>query len=113
MRKQMIETAALDVAEQIQTVEQTIDSALAELAELQGRLMRARAVAHVGVRTGQDALQHLAGALNALVTARGGMGHCHAALVDAKGTVPGLRTVSFGDTTDCPPEGRHELRVVA
>lgn len=113
MRKQILETAALDVAEQVRTVESTIDTALSEIAELQGRLMRARSVAQVGVRTGQDALQHLAEALNALVSARGGMGNCHAALIDAKGFVPGLRTVSFGDTTDCPPEGRHELRVVA
>ncbi len=114
MRKQMIENAALDVAEQVRTVEATIDHALCEIAELQGRMMRVRAVTGVGVRTGHDALQHLAEALNSLVAARGGMGECHAALIEAKGFVPGLRTVSFGDLDDCPPAAvDSRLRVVA
>lgn len=103
MRKQLIENAAFDVAQQIRTVEEVIDHALAELSELQGRMLRANAVARIGVRTGQDAFQHVAQALNALVTARGGVADCHAALVDAKGSVPGLRTVSFGDSDECPP----------
>jgi len=112
MRKQMIETAALDVAEQVRTVEDVIDTALSEIAELQGRMMRARSIAGVGVRTGHDALEHVAGAFTALVTARGGMGSCHAALLDAKGSVPGLRTTSFGDVNDCPPAAV-TLRAVA
>lgn len=111
MRKQMIETAAINVADQVRTVEEVIDTALAELAELQGRMMRAKHVSGVGVRTGHDALEHLAAAFNALVTARGGMGNCHAALLDAKGSVPGLRTTSFGDT-ECPPAAG-ALRIVA
>ena len=114
MRKQMIENAAFDVAEQVRTVEETIDNALAEIAELQGRMLRARNVAGIGVRIGHDALQHLAEALTSLVSARGGMGSCHAALLDAKGFVPGLRTVSFGDLADCPPaKSARELRIVA
>ena len=114
MRKQQIENAAFDVATQVRTVEDVIDNALAEIAELQGRMMRARSVAGVGVRTGHDALEHLAGAMSALVSARGGMGNCHAALVDAKGSVPGLRTVGWGDATDCPPaKAAADLRVVA
>lgn len=114
MRKQMIENAAFDVAEQVRTVEETIDTALAEIAELQGRMMRARAIAGVGVQTGHDALRHLADTLNSLVTARGSIGSCHAALLDAKGVVPGLRTVSFGDTQECPPaKAQIGLRAVA
>jgi hypothetical protein len=110
MRKQMIENAAFDVAEQVRTVEDTIDNALAEL---QGRMMRARSVAGVGVRTGHDALEHLATTLHSLVVARGGMGNCHAALLDAKSVVPGLRAVSFGDV-ECPPKSAvAPLRVVA
>ncbi|MFN2473088.1 MAG: hypothetical protein ABR588_04105 [Sphingomicrobium sp.] len=112
MRKQIIENAAFHVAEQVRTVEETIDNALAEIAELQGRMMHARSVAGVGVRTGHDALEHLVGAMAALVSARGGMGNCHAALLDAKGLVPGLRTVSFGDM-ECPPSASVALRVVA
>ena len=113
MRKQMIENAALDVAEQVRTVEDVIDNALAELAELQGRMMRARSVAGVGVRTGHDALEYLVGALQSLVSARGGMGSCHAALLEATASVPGLRTVGFGDA-ECPPKtAAAPLRVVA
>lgn len=114
MRKQMIEDAAHNVAEQVRTVEDVIDSALTEIAELQGRMLRARAVAQVGVRTGQDALQHLSEALSSLVSARGGIGNCHAALVDATSVVPGLRTVSFGNGNECPPsKAQVDLRVVA
>ena len=44
MRKQMIENAAYDVATQVRAVEDCIESALAEIAELQGKMIRARAV---------------------------------------------------------------------
>ena len=113
MRKQMIENAAFEVANQVRSVEDSIDAALAEVAELQGRLMRARSLATVGVRTGQDALHHLAVAIQALVGARGSMAGCHAALVAARGEVPGLRTVSFGDADECPKTGSADLRIVA
>jgi len=113
MRKQLIENAAFDVAEQVRTVEATIDNALAELAELQGRMMRASLVAGVGVRTGHDALEHLSAALSGLVTARGGMGNCHAALLEATNVVPGLRTVGFGDMAECPKSVDGGLRIVA
>jgi hypothetical protein len=110
MRKQMIENAALNVAEQVRTVEHIIDNALSEIAELQGRMMRARGV---GVRTGHNALEHLATTLQSLVSARGGMGNCHAALLEATASVPGLRTVGFGDA-ECPPlTAAAPLRIVA
>ena len=114
MRKQLIENAAFEVATQVRAVEDTIDQALGEIAELQSRLIRTRSTAGVGVRIGHDALEQLAGSLQALVTARGGMAHCHAALVEAKQNVPGLRTVAFGDN-DCPekPPQTATLRVVA
>lgn len=111
MRKQIIEHAALDVAEQVRAVEHVIDTALAEIAELQGRMMRARSLSRVGVRTGHEALEHLAVTFHALVTARGGMANCHAALLEATGLVPWLRTTSFGDM-ECPPESA-ALRAVA
>lgn len=113
MRKQQIENAAADVADQVRTVEATIDVALTELAELQGRMMRARSVAGIGVRTGHDALEHLSAALNGLVTARGGIGHCHAALLDATNVIPGLRTTGFGGMTECPKADVGGLRIVA
>ena len=114
MRKQQIETAAYEVATQVRVVEDTIDSALAEIAELQSRMLRARAPAGVGVSTGHAALEQLAAALHGLVAARGGMANCHAALKDSKEFVPGLRTVSFGDGDECPPpQALTALRIVA
>ena len=84
MRKQMIEDAAFEVATQVRTVEELIDSTLTELAELQGKMVRVRAVSGCGVLTGQSAFEKLAEATQALVGARGSVGNCHAALVDAK-----------------------------
>ena len=40
MRKHQIENAAYEVATQVRTVEETIDLALSEIAELQARVMR-------------------------------------------------------------------------
>jgi hypothetical protein len=114
LRKQQIENAAYEVATQVRAVEDTIDTALAEIAELQARMVRARATAGIGIGTGHGALEQLAAALQGLVTARGGMANCHAELVQAKAFVPGLRTVSFGDGDECPPEiARADLRIVA
>jgi hypothetical protein len=114
MRKQMIENAALEVATQVRAVEDRIDAALAEMAELQGRMMRARLLATTSVGTGQEALERLAVATQSLVGARGSMVGCHAALIVAKGEVPGLRTVSFGDADECPKgPGATLLRIVA
>jgi hypothetical protein len=116
MRKQMIENAAYEVATQVRAVEDSIDATLAEMAELQARIMRVNAVAHAGFGTVHGALEKLAGALGGLVAARGAIVECHAALAEAKGKVPGLRTVSWGDTEECPPASATagpELRVVA
>lgn len=115
MRKQVIEQTALEVAEQVRAVEDSIETALMELAELEGRMLRARSAARVGISTGHEALEQVAVSLNALVQARGGMANCHAALVDAKQQVPGLRATSFGDVAECPEPGKvaAQLRVVA
>ena len=115
MRKQMIETTAFEVATQVRTVEDTIDAALAEIAELQACMMRARAVAGIGVRTGHEALEQLCQATTALVTARGGIGNCHAALAQARHSIPGLRNVTgMGEGDECPPKtASATLRVVA
>lgn len=114
MRKQIIENAAYEVATQVRAVEDSIDSTLAEFAELQARIMRANAVAKTGFGTVHEALEKLAGALGGLVEARGSIVACHAALADAKGKVPGLRTVSWGDAEECPPaQAAASLRIVA
>lgn len=114
MRKHIIESAALEVATQIRTVEDCIEDALAEIAELQSKMIRARATAGVATSTGHAAFEQLATALQALVTARGGMANCHSELRDAQQFVPGLRTVSFGEGDECPPKVAHaDLRIVA
>ena len=116
MRKQQIEATAFDVATQVRAVEDCIETALEEIAELQARMIRARAITGVATATGHGAFEQLGAALQSLISARGGMANCHAQLVDAKQFVPGLRAVSFGDGTDCPPPGAIEpapLRVVA
>jgi hypothetical protein len=114
MRKQMIENAAYDVATQVRVVEDSIETALAEIAELQGKMIRARAVAGIATAVGHPAFEQLVGATQGLVTARGGIANCHAALVEARGKIPGLRTVSFGDGSECPPPSAiTDLRIVA
>ena len=116
MRKELIENAAYEVASQIREVEHCIDAALTEIAELQARIMRANAIAKTSVATAHGAIEQLVSATQGLVTARGSIAGCHGALVEARQFVPGLRTVSFGDVGDCPPDSavsKPDLRVVA
>jgi len=114
MRKQMIETAAFEVATQVRAVEDAIESALEELAELQGRMVRARATFGIATATGHEAFEQLAIAMQSLVKARGGMANCHMSMKETTQFVPGLRTVGFGDMQECPPaQARADLRIVA
>ena len=115
MRKQNIETAAFELATQVRAVEDSIDATITEMAELQHRLVQARARMGVSVVTGHAAFEQLGIALQSVISARGSIGGCHGALVDAKQFVPGLRTVSFGEGNECPQEktGFVDLRVVA
>jgi len=111
MRKQQIEDAAYEVATQIRAVEDSIDATLCEIAELQSRMMRVSAVAHVGPAPIHAALEELSAAIGSLIAARGSIVGCHAQLVEARGKVPGLRATSFGDN-ECPPAAT-TLRIVA
>jgi uncharacterized protein YukE len=113
MRKQMMENAAFDVAAQVRAVEDSIEGALAELAELQSKMVRARSITGVGFITSHSAFEQLAAATNGLVAARGGIANCHVALVETKESIPGLRTVGFGDLGECPKKQTAELRAVA
>jgi len=114
MRKQMIENAAYEVATQVRAVEDCIETALAEIAELQGKMIHARTVSGVGIAVGHPAFEQLMTAMLGLVSAQGGIANCHAALVDARSKVPGLRTVGFGDGSECPPKiAKSDLRIVA
>ena len=113
MRKQMIEDAAFDVATQVRAVEESIESALIELAELQSRMVHARGVTRAGFVTSHAAFEQLAATTTGLVAARGGIAHCHAALVETRQSIPGLRTTSYGDEGECPKVAHADLRVVA
>ena len=113
MRKHQIENAAFEVATQIRTVEDSIDATLSEIAELQSRMMHATAVAHVGPAPIHGALTELSSALSNLIAARGAIVGCHSQLVQAKGKVPGLRTVAWGDNEECPKTAVADLRIVA
>ena len=114
MRKQLIESAAYEVATQVRAVEDAIEEALAEIAELQGRMIRARATFGIATATGHEAFEQLAETTTSLVKARGGMAHCHLTLKEATHHVPGLRTVGFGDMQECPDAaGQAHLRAVA
>jgi len=113
MRKQMIETAAYELATQVRAVEESIEAALVELAELQLKMVHARSVSNAGFVNSHAAFEQLAATTNGLVAARGGIANCHAALVETRKTIPGLRAVAIGDM-ECPPaSAKANLRVVA
>lgn len=114
MRKEKIEYAAFEVATQVRAVEDAIETALAELAELQSKMVYARGATKAGFANSHAPFEHLASTTSGLVAARGGIAHCHAALVETRKTIPGLRTTSFGDN-ECPPkaEANPGLRLVS
>lgn len=111
MRKQMIENAVYEVATQVRAVEDSIEAAIAELAELQARMVHARGVTRAGFVASHTAFEQLAATTTGLIAARGGIAHCHAALAETRQTLPGARTVAIGDE-QCPPASA-ALRVVA
>ena len=114
MRKQIIENAAFDVATQVREVEDAIERALAQIAELQGRMIHCRSVAGIATGTGHQAFEHLAQATLGLVRSRGEIANCHGVLKETKQFIPGLRTTSFGEGDECPPpSGIQPLRIVA
>jgi hypothetical protein len=114
MRKQQMENAAYEVANQVRTVEDSIEAALAEIADLQSKMVHARGVTRAGFVASHGAFEQLAATVSSLVAARGGIANCHAALVDTQQTIPGLRTVAFGEPDECPPKVAHaDLRIVA
>ena len=114
MRKHQIENAAFEVAAQVRAVEDSIEAAIAELAELQARMVHARGITRAGMVTSHAAFEQLGATTCALITARGNIANCHVALADTRKTIPGLRTVAIGDEGDCPPSATAAgLRVVA
>ena len=113
MRKQMVENAAYGVATQVRAVEDSIEAALAEIAELQARVVRARPVTRVPFTALDRVFDEIINATRGLVNARAGIGSCHVALSDAKQRIPGLREVAWGDDGECPKTAVADLRIVA
>jgi hypothetical protein len=114
MRKENVHNAAYEVATQVRALEDSIDAALVELAELQTRMIHARGVTGAGFANSHPAFEPLAAIATGLIAARGSTANCHEALAETRKTIPGLRTVAWGDTYDCPdPKGSVDLRVVA
>ena len=114
MRKQMMEDAAYEVATQVRAVEDSIEAALIELADLQTKMVHARVATRAGFIHTHEAFEQLAAATSGLIAARGGIANCHAALAETKKTIPGLRETGFGDVGDCPPKATAaDLRIVA
>ena len=76
--------------------------------------MRVNPSLDVGFVTVHGAFEELAAATSGLVAARGGIASCHAALAEAKGKVPGLRTVLSATMTSARQDGGSaDLRIVA
>jgi hypothetical protein len=69
MRKQQIENAAYEVATQVRTVEDSIETALAEIADLQSKMVHARGVTRAGFVTSHAAFEQLAMTVGSLVAA--------------------------------------------
>ena len=113
MRKQVMENAAYEVATQVRAVEESIEAAIIEIADLQAKMVHARAATRAGFVDSHAAFEQLGAATNGLIAARGGIAHCHVALAETRKSIPGLRTVGFGDVGDCPPKASAGLRVVA
>jgi hypothetical protein len=111
-----MENAALEVAQQVRVVEDSIEAALIELAELQTKMVNARVVTNANFVNSHEAFAQLANVTSGLISARGGIGNCHVALAETRRTIPGLRTVSYGDENNCPSktaEERPDLRIVS
>jgi hypothetical protein len=109
------QAVAQQVADQLFAVENAIDAALTQAAELTAVLPKARAEARLSAIVGQAALDQTAAALAALVEARRCIVDAHEQLDTVRGQI-GLREVDFGDLAPKPSlatgDARH-LRSVA
>ena len=104
MRKQMIESAAFEVATQVRAVEDAIETASPKSPNCRAGWS---APARQWASPPPPATRRSSNwpiAVQSLVTARGGMANCHVTLVETTQFVPGLRTVGFGDMQECPPQ---------
>jgi hypothetical protein len=116
MRRQEIWNAVHEVGIHTRAVEDLIESALVELAELQAKLVQVSNVAGVSYSTLQESFEGVSATINDLVKVRSSMGRCHEVMVETKEKIPGLRTTkAWGNPDPCCGNGIQpaDLRVVA
>jgi peptidoglycan/xylan/chitin deacetylase (PgdA/CDA1 family) len=113
MRKDAIWNAVHEVGIHTRAVEDLIESALVELAQLQSKLVGVSNVAGVSYSTLQQPFEGISATINDLVKVRGTMAQCHEIFVEAKEKIPGVRTTSWGNGDPCCGSAHTDLRVVA
>jgi DNA replicative helicase MCM subunit Mcm2 (Cdc46/Mcm family) len=114
MRKQEIWNAVHEVGIHTRAAEELIESALAELAQLQAKVVHVSNVAGVSYSTLQDSFEGVSSTINELVKVRGTMARCHEVFLEAKEQIPGVRPNKWGDPDPCCPKiAETDLRVVA
>jgi phosphoribosylaminoimidazole-succinocarboxamide synthase len=102
MRKEVRTRAATKVASQLIPTEAAIDDAVAQISALTTVMLSARVEAELSAVVGQQAFDHIGEATRMLFQARSHIVQAHHHLADTKIEI-GLRTVSLGDGTECPP----------
>jgi hypothetical protein len=95
------QAVAQQVADRLFALENSIDAALAQAAELTAALPKARSEARLSAMVGQAALDRTAASLAALVEARRCIVDAHAQLDAVRGEI-GLREVNVGDAGPKP-----------
>jgi hypothetical protein len=113
MRKDAIWNAVHEVGIHTRAVEGLIESALAELSELQATLVQVSNVAGVSYSVLQEPFEGVSATINDLVKVRGTMAQCHGVFLEAKEKIPGVRTTSWGNGNVCCASAGTDLRVVA
>ena len=116
MRRQAIWNAVHEVGIHTRAAEGLIESTLAELSQLQAKLVEVSNVAGVSYLTLQESFEGLSATINDLVKLRGTMARCHETFVETKEKIPGVRSTetSWGDGDPCCPKiAQTDLRAVA
>ena len=113
MRRDAIWNAVHEVGIHTRAVEDLIENALVELAELQSKLVQVSNVAGVKYDTLQESFEGVSATINDLVKVRGSMAQCHAVFVETKEKIPGVRTTSWGNGNVCCSSAQTDLRIVA
>ena len=114
MRKEAIWNAIHEVGIHTRAVEDLIEAALAELSQLQAKVLEVSNVAGVSYSTLQDSFEGVSATINDMVKVRGTMARCHEVMVETKAKIPGVRPAKWGDPNPCcSGSAEPDLRIVA